>query len=358
MFSIVSALLFSMVVPENACGASMDKLLFYGYIDLEYKQTTGNKYDGSGEDDANMKNGAFDQHHFNILMEATVTSEIAAKAHLEFEHGIYPGAGDAAMVLEYAFVEYVKRNGLKFRWGKMLSPWGIYNEIHDSTPAYLSVYPPELFYRSGTKGGFALIPKWITGMTALGGVPTGISHTDIDYIVYIGNGESRVTINENEHDDNQNKAVGCRLQLTDHDEAYQVGISAYYGDKATSRDKLSETHWTTVFHADFNWREGNLRGEYGRSVLGTQTETSWYVQTSWRFGRYTPYLRYQTLNPHEEGNDEDWTIYLAGVNVKVTDYLFYKIEWNEHKRGSNNRDIVTGEPLEYGEFRSALTLLF
>jgi len=347
-----------MAAPEMAGGASMDKLRFYGYIDLEYKQTTDDKYDGSGEDDANMKNGAFDQHHFNILMEAAVTSEIAVKAHLEFEHGIYPGAGNAAMVLEYAFAEYVKLDRLKFRGGKMLSPWGIYNEIHDSTPAYLSVFPPETFYKAGERGGFALIPKWITGLAALGGSTTGISHADIDYIVYIGNGESRVAINENEHDDNQNKAMGGRLQLTDHYEMYQVGVSAYYGDKAVSGDKLSETHWTATFHADINWREGNLRAEYGRSVVESQTETAWYVQTSWRFGRYTPYLRYQTLNPHEEGDDENWTIYLAGVNIKVTDYLFYKIEWNEHKRGSNNRDIVTGEPLGYGEFRSALTLLF
>lgn len=195
-------------------------------------------------------------------------------------------------------------------------------------------------------------------MAAFGEVATLISHHDLQYDFFVGNGESRVTINESEHDDNPNKAVGGRVQVTTHDEKVQVGLTGYYGDKALSRNLLAEIHWAGSIHFSINWKDINVHGEYGQSELGGQRETAWYIQTSWRFGRFTPYLNYQTIDPDADRTNDNWSIYLAGMNVKITDALFYKIEWNQHDRQAKNKDIILGEDEDYGEFRSALTLLF
>lgn len=127
---------------SSAWAVDFSATKFYGYIDLEYKQTTADKFDDTGPDDANLKNGSFDQHHFNLLVDVPVSPKLAMKGHIEFEHGLNQGIDSGNVVLEYAFGEYIVRDWLKLRGGKMLTPWGIYNEIHDATPAYLTVPPP------------------------------------------------------------------------------------------------------------------------------------------------------------------------------------------------------------------------
>jgi len=354
----VLAALGAVLIPAPATAIDLDQLHVYGYIDLEYKQTTADKFDRSGPDDANMKNGSFDQRHFNILADFEVVPALIVKSHVEFEHGINPGVGDASVVLEYGFVEYVAREWLKARGGKMITPYGQFNEIHDATPAFLTVTPPDTLYRSEDYGGFTFIPKWITGAAAFGNIPVLQHHHDIDYIVYIGNGESRSTVNENEHDDNESKALGGRLQFTTHDESFHAGVSAYYGDRAISRARMAERHFTATAHANASFDAFTVRGEAAYSELGDWRETAWYLELSYRIGRLTPYVRYETLDPDTSVSSDGWTIMLAGVNVRALDILFLKFEWNQHDRGPANSDIITGEKDDYGEFRAALAVLF
>ncbi len=354
--ALAAAIIF--FLPRPASAVDLGFAHFYGYIDLEYKQTTSDKFESSGPDDANLKNGAFDLHHLIFLLDATVSPNLFVKVQMEFEHGINSLAAESTVVMEYGFMEYLVDDWMKFRAGKMLTPWGIYNEIYDATPAYLTVFPPEVFYRADRKGGFMLMPKWTTGVAALGVTSVNSDYDDLDYIFYVGNGESRVTINDSENDDNINKAVGGRVLYKSHDEKFQLGASGYYGDKAVSRSRLEETHWTTSFQAELNWQSFNFHSEYGYSELGKQKEIAFYFQGSYRYERYTPYLRYETIDPDLGQNLDSWNTYLAGLNVKLTDYLFFKVEWNQHVREVNNEDIIIGEPQNYGEFRTAVAVLF
>lgn len=341
--------------PSSALDLGMIQL--HGYLDLEYTQATKNE----GKDNpqaTGMDNGSFDIHHFNLLMDLTVRPELTAHAMVEFDHGADTERQQGDIILEYAFGEYIFHDWAKLRGGKMLTPYGLYNEIHDASPAFLSVFIPETMYMATERGGFPMMPKWITGMGLRGEAAIMPGHHDIDYTVYIGNGENLASTNESAYDDNANKAVGGRIQFTTHEETLQAGLSGFYGDKAVTPDNLSETHWTLIMSLNYNFRNLNVRGEYGHSRLGDRKEISWYAQGSWRFGRYTPYIRIQQLEPDVDQDDDLWSTYLAGLNIKVNDNLFFKVEWDEHRRGANNTAILREGGEDFGEFRSALTLFF
>jgi len=109
---------------------------------------------------------------------------------------------------------------------------------------------------------------------------------------------------------------------------------------------------------NINLMDINLRGEYGQSELGDRGEITWYTQASYRINRFTPYLRYQTIDPDTGFEDDNWTSLLAGLNIMVNDNLFFKVEWNENRRGSNNVEIIHEGKEDFGEFRSAFTLFF
>ncbi|MDH5478186.1 MAG: hypothetical protein OEY50_07625, partial [Nitrospinota bacterium] len=64
------------------------------------------------------------------------------------------------------------------------------------------------------------------------------------------------------------------------------------------------------------------------------------------------------MDPSDAEPEDFWTVYVAGVNLKVTDALFVKVEWDENARGRRNNDIISGEARNFGEFRASFTLMF
>ena len=358
-FTTAYALILAGLISAGPSGAAgMDSINIYGYFDLGYNITTGNRYSKSGPNSPNLKNGAFDQRHLNILTDIMVSPNVALRTHVEFEHGIHPSADSASVVMEYGFGEYTYSDTLKIRGGKMLSPYGIYSEIHDATPAYLAVSPPETFYRAEFKGGHMVVPKWSTGLAILGELSLFSSRHDVDYVIYVGNGESRFTTNESEQDDNPNKSLGARLQFISAGEVLVFGVSGFMGDRALSLEEMRVPHIAMTSHLSLTWKGANLTGEFGRSQMGSVTEITWYVQASVRVGRVTPYARVQVIDPNDTTPDDFWTVMLGGVNIRVTDAMFVKMEWDENQRGKRNTDIISGESRNFGEFRAAVTLMF
>ena len=356
--SLAISMMVCLVSAGAGHAAKLDAINIYGYFDLDYRITTGDRYSKSGPDDPNLKNGAFDQRHLNILTDIMVSPNLSLRTHIEFEHGIHPSADSASVVMEYGFGEFALSDALKIRGGKILSPYGLFSEIHDATPAYLAVSLPETFYRAEFKGGHMLVPKWMTGFAILGELSILSSRHNVEYVVYVGNGESRFTTNESSQDDNPNKAIGCRVQFISSREIFIIGVSSYFGDRAISPEEMRIPHIAFAGHASLTWKEINLTGEFGRSQMGSVTENTWYVQSSFRVGKFTPYVRVQVMDPSDVEPEDFWTVYVAGVNLKVTDALFVKVEWDENARGRRNNDIISGEARNFGEFRASFTLMF
>src|SRR3989304_3926935 len=64
----------------SAFAISMDEFKLNGFFDLEYEE--------SYQDDSSIgdRKGAFDQYHFNILMEFPLSDNVTVKGHIEYEH--------------------------------------------------------------------------------------------------------------------------------------------------------------------------------------------------------------------------------------------------------------------------------
>jgi hypothetical protein len=352
------AVFATIVIPVSsrpAYAVTWDNVHFHGYFDFQYLHNT--KAEGPDDPSApDMSNGAFDFRHLTFLFDVSVMQELVIKANMEFDHAVDTELGYGGFILEYGFAEYMFTDWLKLRAGKALTPYGIFNEIHDAAPAYLSVSVPDSVYKADKRGGFSLIPKWITGLYALG-MTNPCDGCDLDYTIFIGNGES-VGYNEAQFDSNPNKAVGGRVQLSLADDKYMAGVSAYYGDKAVSPTNLAENHWAYVLSLAYNLSDFSLKAEYGQGKLGPRAEYGWYVQPSYKIGRYTPYVRAQSSDPDDRKADDYWNTYLAGLNIQVNKQMFLKFEWRENTRGKNNNDILTPGNEDFGEFKSSVTIYF
>lgn len=169
-----------------AMAVSLEKLSINGFLDLEYE-----KADGPGHTTTPVADeaGSFDQYHFNLLMEFPVSDIVVAKGHIEYEHGPSLENQQGDITIEWAYIEYLFNNVVRLRGGLANTPFGLYNEIHDATPTYLSVRVPWEIYKTQAVGGHAMFPKFSTGVFILGrnALPAGVT---LNYTAYLVNGEN------------------------------------------------------------------------------------------------------------------------------------------------------------------------
>lgn len=103
----------------------------YGYFSVNYEDT--GEEPGGGNPP-----GEFAFPHFNLMMQSQLSDQF--RVYMNF-------AGDGAEYLEVRnyWGEYVYKDYLKFRAGKIYRPFDLFNEKLDAVPSYLGIEPPELF---------------------------------------------------------------------------------------------------------------------------------------------------------------------------------------------------------------------
>lgn len=339
-FSLLGTLL---LLPYTANAVSMDHFRLNGFFDLEYEK--------SYSDDAKIGDtkGSFDQYHFNLLMEFPVSDNLTVKGHVEYEHGPQlPGKGE--LKIEWSYVEYLLSNSIRLKGGLALTPFGIYNEIHDATPTYLSVRPPLGIYKTTSVGGHAMFPKFSTGLFALGSYFTK-GDFNLNYVLYIANGEN-FSKNEAEKDENSNKAIGGRVMISPIN-GLTVGGSYYAGKKQTAAT-VEEDHTAWIGSAAYTFHPIGLRAEYALSDLGDTTQVGWYGEASYAIRKFTPYLRYGTFDPNDDTDNDEWTELVYGINYQVQPNLILKLENRQFTGESGNSKIND----DYNEMAAAVTVAF
>jgi len=330
-------------VPATVMAVSMDDFKLNGFIDLEYEKADGPGHPVTPVGD---EKGSFDQYHFNLLMEFAVNNQLTVKGHLEFEHSPkVPQTGE--IKVEWAYLEYIFNNSMKIRGGSFLTPIGIYNEIHDATTTYNSVRTPWGIYKADKIGGFAMFPKFGTGIIFIGNYNSD-SDMYINYAVYILNGENTVN-NDAEKDDNSNKAVGGQLMLSPIS-GLIIGGSYFTGEKGIAEDDHSVWFGTL----DYNTNQINLRAEYASSELNETNETGWYSELAYRIKSVTPYIRYGTLDPDTDLNNDKWTEIVYGLNYEIKPGFIVKLE-NRHFGGEANNSKVSEN---YNELGASVNVAF
>ncbi|MBI3581480.1 MAG: hypothetical protein HY098_05305 [Nitrospinae bacterium] len=344
-----------------AFAIDLSKISFNGYVDVEY--STADNAEGN-------YNSSFHMHHLSFLLDVPITDKLSTYAHVEFDHGTNIGTssvnktgapvGGGDLVVENAFIRYVSSDAVQFRVGRMLTPFGYYNEIHDATPTIISFAVPRAINNMEDRGGTTMFPRWNTGVGMLGTVLLGSS--TLDYIMYVGNGENPPGLNDSESDANPNKAFGARVNFQPN-ERMQIGASVYSGERAFQTTTIAPIqngpHNTGGLLFALNGEKCSFLSEYAVSQEQGFTESAGYGQLTYRLlKRLSAYYRLEYSNPNQSVSDDAWVEHIAGLNFMPMNIsnIVLKFELSDNIRGANNAAVT--RDLIYKEARFAVTLFF
>ena len=316
MTKIARILCFCILLPTGVFGQERE-FSSHGYIDLEFEYDTEEEV------------STFDSKHFNIVSTYTF-DQFRVFSEIEWEHGTVlednPEESEGEVAVERAWLEYVHSDHLKLRAGKFITPFGIYNVIHNASPTFLTTMLP-LIYQSHRPfgqdqegedlGKDRLYGRFYTGLQLLGTIRTN-SGIRFWYTVGLGNGRSGEQFSD---DNDTSKSLLGRLQLEYNQ--FNLGFSHYRDRSETGFSGLSEARQRATA-ADLTIKQGafKIQGEYARFSMeratgsGFQVADSYYGQISYRIeDAITPVIRYDRFDPDRGSPDNGERQWLVGLNV-------------------------------------------
>ena len=349
MLMVVAVMTFFSINQLQAIEIN-DKIKLNGYINLEYEKMLDDEGDGD-------PNGSFDMDLIDIVLNIQLTNRLRVATDLTWEHGAATEDERGNVAVEYAFIEYTFADAFALQAGKMFVPFGIYNEIHTAKPAFLTVKEP-LSTNKNNKFGSVLrfYPRWATGISFVGNPILG--GMDADYNLQISNGESD-EVNPFEEDDNSSKAVTGRFRIYPM-ENLQVGASVYY-DAYENLDSIDGK--VLSYGAQLEWSVDNLglqfevvKGYNEPSGVSRIDRWAMTAMAAYTFlDKYTPYFRYEYLDPNEDMDNDSASLYIAGININFLNGLVWKAEFDYFDPDENNMDF-SGK--SYTEFKTSFTVGF
>lgn len=356
----ITMLMVITVMSLNVNAKQIGNLSINGYFSFEYE----NHISGDEEGDTN---GSFDLDLIDLLIGYKIDDKFRFAADLTWEHGASTEDSLGNVAVEYAFGEYRHADWLQIRAGKHFTNFGIYNEIHTAKPAYISVKEP-LSTNKNTKLGSQLrfYPRWGTGLTVLGDFPTLITDSvTAEYVLQVSNGETEDGENPYEEDDNTHKAVNGRINFDLSDYNLIVGVSFYNDlmDAAEDYDGAFTKAEIRSHGMHLNWYSFDNTEIEIEYVTGTedfeefdQVERDAYtVMIMHHFSKgFTPYFRYESLDPNKDVKDDLGTLAIVGMNFKLAKMVNLKFEINRFETEINN---AKGEA-EWTELKAAFVLGF
>lgn len=282
----------------------------HGYLTFEAE--IGNK-------DSVSRRGTFDLHHFNLLGNYLINPQARVFGEIEWEHGAdteeeEAGRSFGIVRIERAWFEYAFLTKFKLRFGKFLTPYGIYNEIHDAAPAFdTSILPRSIYGQHENPFGDSqkFYSKFSLGVQALG---TFDYHgAQFKYQIFLANGRGD---NAFEQDDNSDKAFGLRIQSDIPGMGLKLGYSFYTGKNGLAENTRQTSH---AWDLRFEFNKLRISGEYAHSILDNGNTAARglranaiYGEIAYHiFGRQTLLVRYDIFDSDRQiSNDleKDFTI--------------------------------------------------
>ena len=334
-----------------------DKIKINGYASVEFEKQLEDE--GKGD-----PNGSFDADGVDLVLNVLPTERLRFATDLTWEHGAATEEGRGNVAVEYAFLEYFLHDAFKLRAGKMFVPFGLYNEIHTAKPLFLSVKEPFSTDKVDKLGSpVRFFPRWGAGLAALGS--GRLAGGDWDYVLQVSNGENaNGTENPFEKDDNTQKAVAARLRFQP-DQRLSLGVSLYR-DEATLLDpegedtgqRLEQLSWAA--HGSWENEHVGLEAMYVWGKLdppgSERLERAGFEAMLWgKLGRWRPYARYEHHDPDKDRADDQASILLGGVNVRLDDGFYLKAELDRYDSGALNGKL---KGLDFTELKASLSFGF
>jgi hypothetical protein len=218
----------------------------------------------------------------------------------------------AAFDLEFAKLSYRLNKYMTFGAGKMLSPFGAYNERWE--PNHIEKFPnAPLRPDDGVLlDDTHLFWGAIMGVDLRGGIPLGSAK--MNYAVYISNGPTLHTEKEmggmlqyeNWNDNNSNKEIGGRIGLLPFsNSSLEIGFSAKHGIAGNEGDPLYSNVSSTAIAFDLSYIKNieaikstiNFRGQYN-SLSTSKADYQLTDNTTYTFdNKLKSYFAQFTIRP-------------------------------------------------------------
>jgi hypothetical protein len=348
--AVVAAGGLSSAAAPAAADDVRDRISFNGFMGVEYER----QLDAQGFGDPN---GSFDSDVIGVAINVHATDRVRVSIESDWEHGASTGAGRGSVNLEYGFVEYAFRDALKVRAGKFLTPFGIFNEIHNVAYTFAPVKLPSPSNRTDriVKNAYAPHPRWGTGISIHGDLSFGAGEWAYDAL--LANGDQAVA-NPFEKDENASKSVAARLRFEPSPHV-RVGTS-FYWDRTTQAgfDRLMS------HGVEADVRQGRVQvlaeGSLGwkrPTAAPTVRQLAGYFQAAYRFDvRLTPYVRLEYVDLLDTDGDSGTNL-ITGVSYELDRNLFLKLE-NDHFRGASQNPLGQLPGGGYDELKAAVCFGF
>lgn len=342
------------------------RITVYGYTDFQFTYSPSDV--GRGD-----RNGSFNAQEFDPIVIIRPTDRIRVVADFRWAHGPTTSGGTTTsprnlgeISLEYGFAEYQFSDAFTLRGGKMLTPFGIYNELHDAAPVYLPFQAPQATNTTSSLGAERrYYERRGAGVQALGKLKLGAANAD--YSVMVANGADDVG-NPFQRDDNTSKSVTARFRISPV-AVLTLGIS-YYRDLLNVYDASGKDtgmrRRETALGASAVWNPGKegielewLHGSLGASsptvpkTTGNGYAALLYYNTGWK--GLTPYFRAQYFDPNNDVSGNEVTVLSPGLNISVKHVLFVKLQIDRYLAGDKN-SLFKGQ--DYTQLEAGVSVAF
>ena len=226
--------------------------------------------------DNSIPKTTFNDFGFSPMFLYKLSDKLFFESEIEIKND---GTNDnsAAFDLEYAKLSFKLNKYMTFGAGKMLSPFGAYNERWE--PNHIEKFP-----NAPLRPDDGILPDdshlfWgaVMGMDVRGGIPMG--NAKLNYVLYVSNGPTLHTDSvmggllqyENWNDNNSNKEVGGRIGLLPFaNSSLEIGVSGKTGIAGNESDPLYKNIRATAYAIDLSFLKSidaisstiNFRGQY------------------------------------------------------------------------------------------------
>jgi hypothetical protein len=305
---------------ENESMEAQDSLVsdfvkISGYADAELRIT-----------DSDNANNSFRIRHLSLFFSKKVQEKWQFFSEIEFEDAPFIESKhtdntaetvQGKILVEQVYIEYQPQLGLELRFGRFLTPAGIWNIFHYYP--YVPTQTRPLFIRK-------IFPEFSDGIQIRKAFNLGETMLDTHFFIANGGG------NPGRLDRNNEKAVGGRFDFSNEIlDGMNAGFS-YFRDIDNNKSKNN----SYALHLKLAHRDFKLQYEYAfrnnSPEIGADfKDTGLYVQLSYDIKKWTFAGRYDWYDLNDTISDDDQFRYTAAINYHLAHNVIGKIEYNINK---------------------------
>ncbi len=334
-----------------------DRISLNGFVSFEAEQ----QIDAIGLGDPNF---SLDADLLDLIFNFQIGENMRTVCDISWKHGHESSKNYGALDLEYVFIEHTFFDEIKLRIGKILTPFGNFNEILQAKPAYYSVDVPlsAEIVKQFAPTSFLFFPKSGMGISIQG--ETVFQYTkSLEYHFFVANGLQDSSTNPYEMDGNISKSIAAQLRFSVTDNI-KVGKSIYIDNPVHPIHRLI---FSDGYEFEFNNGKfrllseltiGNLYKDKDITENSQVTQAGAYIQPSFSFeSGLTPYFRFDILDPDIKLDDNYSFVTTLGIHYELSNWYMVKSEVDYFHFGKKSQ-VPQLSDAGYTTFKAALVLGF